>query len=153
MKRTDAATLALNLMREHDLVNWIFKFDGAVRRLGNTNFNNRTISLSGPVTDSASEAQVVNTIRHEVAHAIVGFDAGHGPVWQRQARALGCNAQRCTSTSELEMVKPPLALVCVTGDHVIRTAYRKSKVVNTHGCPRHKQENGKNGQLAFRPNN
>ena len=41
------------------------------------------------------EKDVVDTILHEIAHALVGLKAGHGPIWQRKAREIGCNGLRC----------------------------------------------------------
>jgi len=42
-----------------------------------------------------SEAQLDDTIRHEVAHVIVGPGHGHDWVWQDCARACGARPEKC----------------------------------------------------------
>lgn len=44
------------------------------------------------------EDQVINTILHEMAHAIAGPDAGHGAEWRRVALSIGCDAKRCVDS-------------------------------------------------------
>ncbi len=38
--------------------------------------------------------EVIDLILHEVAHAIAGHKAAHGPAWQAVCRRLGCNPSR-----------------------------------------------------------
>tara|TARA_R110000737_G_scaffold47134_8_gene67112 strand:+ start:630 stop:1136 length:507 start_codon:yes stop_codon:yes gene_type:complete len=59
--------------------------------------NTGLVKLSGPIfRDPANtESDLRNTIRHELAHIAVGRGHGHGPVWKRQAKALGCTGDRC----------------------------------------------------------
>ena len=42
-----------------------------------------------------SDEEFLNTILHEIAHAIAGFEAGHGLQWASVAASIGCNARRC----------------------------------------------------------
>lgn len=42
------------------------------------------------------EDQVRDTVRHEIAHALVGADAGHGPIWKAAARRVGCSPKAKT---------------------------------------------------------
>jgi len=94
---------------------WRFKFDRAVSRLGQTNFKYKTISLSRELTRLNDTARVRNTILHEIAHAMVGPKFGHGPVWQRQAKAIGCDAQRAADPRQMQTVKAPWVGVCPNG--------------------------------------
>lgn len=88
-----AETLATELMVEHGLIDsgWTLHFDGAESRLGVARHDKRHISLSRPHTLAGDEAQVRNTILHEIAHARVGAQHGHGPVWKAMARAVGAS--------------------------------------------------------------
>ena len=95
MTLEDAEQLALDLMRQHGLRRWKFTFDRAVCRFGCCNERKRTISLSAKLTELNDEEAVRDTILHEIAHALVGVRAGHGPKWQRQALAIGCAPIRC----------------------------------------------------------
>lgn len=45
--------------------------------------------------------QVIDTLRHEAAHAVAGLEAKHGPVWKATARRLGATPKACgTLTAE-----------------------------------------------------
>jgi len=68
-----ARILAVTLMQQHGLVGWTFKFDHARRRFGCCNFTRRTISLSRPLTFLNDDAEVRDTILHEIAHALAGL--------------------------------------------------------------------------------
>ena len=90
-----ALALAQNLMHQHRLAGWTFGFDRARRRFGCCNYSRQRITLSASLTLLNDESQVRDTILHEIAHALAGQTAGHGPAWQALARSLGCNALRC----------------------------------------------------------
>tara|TARA_R110000850_G_scaffold272752_3_gene408256 strand:+ start:5550 stop:6065 length:516 start_codon:yes stop_codon:yes gene_type:complete len=59
--------------------------------------NTGLVKLSGPIfrDEANSEDDLRNTIRHELAHIAVGRGHGHGPVWKRMAKHLGCTGDRC----------------------------------------------------------
>lgn len=108
MNKSDAQTLARSLMDQHGLSHVPFKFDNGKRRIGVTKFmTNRVtgtsavflISLSSYWTEAMSEDEVTDTILHEIAHALVGPSAGHGPVWKQAARRVGAKANRCATPS------------------------------------------------------
>jgi hypothetical protein len=40
-----------------------------------------------------SDEYILDTILHEVAHAIVGYEQKHGSTWQRVAREIGCSGE------------------------------------------------------------
>jgi len=90
-----ARELARELMDEHGLTGWRFEFDRAKRRAGVCRHHQQVIGLSGPITRLHPEAEVRDTILHEIAHALAGPRAGHGPAWVAVARRIGCSAERC----------------------------------------------------------
>ena len=53
----------------------------------------------------ATEAQAINTIRHEIAHIAVGPGHGHGPRWRSSARLIGCDAKRCHTMAAARRVR------------------------------------------------
>lgn len=86
----------------YDLFGWTFKWDRATKRMGQTNYTRRTLSLSLPLFSIPENiAQVADTILHEIAHIIAGFDAGHGPAWRHTAVMVGAKPQRCGSVAVL----------------------------------------------------
>jgi len=97
MKLEDAENLALTLMEDNRLVSWSFAFDNAKRRCGMCSFRTRTISLSRHFVAMNDEAEVRDTVLHEIAHALAGAAAGHGAHWQRAAMQLGARPERCAT--------------------------------------------------------
>src|SRR5262245_56808669 len=119
-----AELLALNLMAEHGLPHWVFAFDRAVCRFGSCNQRKRRITLSTQLTRLNTESEVRDTLLHEIAHALVGVRAGHGPKWRRTALAIGCNALRCYG-AEVRTPSHTFVGACPTCDYTIRRARRR----------------------------
>lgn len=77
---------------------WTFRWDRATRRAGSCNYRNKTITLSKPIyMIEPNRDHALNTVLHEVAHALTGPGAGHGPVWRARARQVGARPERCHS--------------------------------------------------------
>lgn len=104
MDLISARHLALTLMQRHGLDGWRFAFDHARRRFGSCQPRRKIITLSRALTFLNSEAQVRDTILHEIAHALTPGD-GHGRRWETQCVQLGIAPRRCYS--DAEVVSPP----------------------------------------------
>ena len=96
MNLTEAEQLARTFMDAHGLEDWSFGFDGAKRRLGQTNYTKRAITLSRHFVENGDWELVRTTMLHEIAHALVGPGEGHGPAWKEQARAFGIDPHATT---------------------------------------------------------
>ena len=83
------AEMARRLMDEHGLAGWTLAFVEAERRLGDCDFKGRVIRVSRSHALEGSEEQIRDTVLHEIAHAITGREAGHGPLWKATARRIG----------------------------------------------------------------
>jgi SprT protein len=96
MNRNEAELLANKLINQH-LSGTGFRFQWNKRRraAGICSYRRKTVELSLPITLLASVEDVTDTILHEIAHALAGASAGHGPEWVRIARSIGCNGNRC----------------------------------------------------------
>ncbi len=86
---TAIAAMARGLMDEHGLGDWSFAFLEAERRLGDCHFEDRVIRIGRAHALDASEAEVRDTVLHEIAHALAGPEARHGPAWKATARRIG----------------------------------------------------------------
>lgn len=93
------------LMTAHGVGSLAFEFDGGKRRIGATHYVRigrttlpKKITFSRHFAPLLSEAEIRDTILHEIAHALAGRDAGHGPVWQAAVRKIGGKAERCKAT-------------------------------------------------------
>lgn len=132
MKLSEAMNLAKDLMKHYELDDWKFEFDNAVRRFGCCKFNTKTISLSEKLTLSNDLKHVEDTIRHEIAHALAGAQAGHGHVWKRKAVELGCRPSPYCSR---EVVSVPRAFegTCPNGH---KTQSHKRNRLSCSKCDR-----------------
>lgn len=88
---------ALIVMGRLNISGWEVDFDNAKRRAGVCKYGPQVISFSRHFLANAPLDEIRNTVLHEIAHIIAGFDAHHGPEWVRVAKAIGCDGQRCTT--------------------------------------------------------
>lgn len=114
-----AKNKAVELMRLHKLDGWRFAYNNRKRAAGICSYRNRTIELSALLTQFADERDVLDTILHEIAHAMAGPSAGHGWEWQRIAKSIGCNGKRCfdeqTSTGLAYTMIAKYKAICPNG--------------------------------------
>ena len=68
---------------------WSFAFDHAKRRAGLCDYTSKRISVSRYLAARYDDDTNHQTLLHEVAHALAGAKAGHGPKWKAIARDLG----------------------------------------------------------------
>lgn len=99
-------------------------------------FNPLEISISEYYLESdvVTETDVNDTILHEMAHAIAGHEAMHGPKWKRVAKRLGCSAERCTNAF-LASKHYKYSLKCGKGCIVRRHRLKRGKI---YVCKSHK---------------
>jgi predicted SprT family Zn-dependent metalloprotease len=109
MDPRDAQRLAAQLMHDNGLsgrvgFGWMARASLTFGRytvrkvrddLGNLKVASETIQLSKALVQSNSEARVRETILHEIAHALAGIDAGHGPLWAGACLRLGIQPRQC----------------------------------------------------------
>ena len=82
------------LIKLHLDATWSFGFDHAKRRAGLCNFSARRITVSRYLALRYEDDEVHQILLHEVAHALAGPDAGHGPKWKSIAREIGYVGKR-----------------------------------------------------------
>ncbi len=96
---TQAKTLATQLMARHGLADWQFAFNSNKRRAGVCRYPARgrpgRIELSKHYVLRNAEHEVLDTILHEIAHAIVGHGHGHDDVWKAKCVEVGARPERC----------------------------------------------------------
>lgn len=132
MDRSAVAALARALMDAHGLGEWTFRFDRATRRAGSTRPCDRTLTLSGPLSDLYDEAQVRDVILHEIAHARVGTKHHHDAVWQAEARRLGARPSAHVS-ADAPRVSGPWVGTCPSG-HTIDRMRAPRRVLTCARC-------------------
>ncbi|PZU39785.1 MAG: sprT domain-containing protein [Microbacterium sp.] len=110
---------------------WTFGFDNAKRRAGLCDYTRRRITVSRYLSARYDDETNHQTLLHEVAHALAGPAAGHGPVWKKAARELGYTGGT-THHGETAVELAPWVGVCPAG-HV---AYRHRRPTRAASCVR-----------------
>jgi predicted SprT family Zn-dependent metalloprotease len=107
MNLSVAQTLAVTLMKKHRLLDkgWTFKYDNAVKRFGVCRYRSKTIGLSRKLVLLNDKEKVKDTILHEIAHAIAGFESGHGEIWKHVCIQIGAKPERCYDTDDTNVVE------------------------------------------------
>jgi predicted SprT family Zn-dependent metalloprotease len=132
MDLSDVRRLARELMDQHGLTGWQLVLDRAKQRAGVCRYDRRTIGLSGPLMRLYDEEQVRETVLHEIAHALVGPGAGHGPQWWAMAQRLGSTGERCIS-AEAPWVAGAWVGTCQAG-HAVAMHRRPRRVRSCTVC-------------------
>jgi predicted SprT family Zn-dependent metalloprotease len=118
---------AFAYLRKYGLIErgWSFRFDGAKRRLGLCDYDERVICVSREHAELNDFATVRDTILHEIAHAIIGPGKGHGKEWQAMARQIGAipTARKSPPVSP----QPKLLLWCIECRKVVGGLYRRTE--------------------------
>jgi hypothetical protein len=79
------ALIALHL----DPAVWTFAFDNARTRAGLCDYQRTRISVSRHLAGRYDDDEIHQVLLHEVAHAMAGSKAGHGPRWKATAAEIG----------------------------------------------------------------
>ncbi|MDQ2758682.1 MAG: SprT-like domain-containing protein [Actinomycetota bacterium] len=134
MDLRSAQLLARQLLDQHGLTRWRVELDSAVTRAGVCRYDERTIGLSAPLTRLHGDAEVRETILHEVAHALAGPRAKHGPRWRAIAHSIGSTGERCLDEAA-PRIEGPWIGICPTGHRLTRHR-RPTRVVTCGQCTR-----------------
>ncbi|AGK87556.1 SprT-like protein [Mycobacterium phage HINdeR] len=129
MPLADAREITERLMQEHGLKGWTFKFTNAKRTAGICIYRDKTIGLSRYLLAQRPYEESLNTITHEIAHALVGGMHGHDAAWQRKHRELGGDGKRCFEHTDLDA---PWIGTCGHGKQFAR--YRRPKTLVGWRC-------------------
>ncbi len=72
-------------------------------------------------------------MRHEIAHAIAGPDAGHGPVWKAVAVRLGATPRACESSPHVVVQPGDWQATCPGCERTVHL-YRQPRSLNGYRC-------------------
>jgi len=125
----DVRRMAQQLIALHLDDSWSFAFDHAKRRAGLCNYGEKRISVSRYLSARYDDETNRQTLLHEVAHALAGAAAGHGPLWRRTARGIGYTGGT-THHGEPANDLAPWVGVCPAG----HTAYRHRRITRATSC-------------------
>jgi predicted SprT family Zn-dependent metalloprotease len=97
----EAVTLARKLIDDHGLPGWDFKLNKTKRQLGVCKEPIKRIEMSEYYVLHNRREMIVDTILHEIAHALVGVNHGHDQVWKHMCLRLGCNPKSCDKAVQM----------------------------------------------------
>ena len=151
----ETEALANELLKHHKAnsglgENWHFGFDLAPSRAGACKYYERRIDLSVSFCLRASRAELIDTILHEIAHAIVGKAHNHDAAWTAKALEIGCTGER---THAVRHTSARWRGECGCGQSWFRQRLSR-KVANGARCPRCQGEirwQRHNGELDAAP--
>lgn len=128
-----AHTIARETMDNWGLGQWRYTLDNAVRRNGACFHGQKRISMSRKVLEAMTMEQFMNTLHHEIAHALVGPGHGHDAVWRDMHYTLGGNGRRCSQVDTSHIV-PKWLGTCPNGHTISR--HRLTKRAKNGSCPK-----------------
>jgi predicted SprT family Zn-dependent metalloprotease len=101
MEIAEAHDLAQRLIDFHGLTSrgWTFRFNRNKRRLGVCKQDDRRIELSEHYVHRNTREHVIDTILHEIAHALVGTQHGHDDIWKAMCLRIGASPASCSTTA------------------------------------------------------
>jgi predicted SprT family Zn-dependent metalloprotease len=101
MELLEAKDIAQRLIDFHGLTarGWAFRFNKNKRRLGVCKQDDRRIELSEHYVLRNDREHIIDTILHEIAHALVGTQHGHDDIWKAMCKRIGASPSSCSSTA------------------------------------------------------
>lgn len=128
MPRTPSEWLAYadSMLLDNGLQGWTAREFSGRSTVGQCDYSTRTINLSSAMLNNSPESYIIDTIIHEVSHALTPGD-GHGDEWRVKAIGLGGSGSKYASKDETGKLNPKWVLVCECGDefHLFRFTYRR----------------------------
>lgn len=87
--------LATNFLKYYGLaqIGWSVSMNDHDNHLGECDFDNKSLNFSRTLLSGVNNLQRIDTILHEIAHAVAGPAAEHGPGWKKIAKKLGAVPQ------------------------------------------------------------
>jgi predicted SprT family Zn-dependent metalloprotease len=103
MELAEAQHIANNLLHQHGLTErgWSFRFNRNKRRLGVCKQDDKRIELSQYYVERNDREHVIDTILHEIAHALVGTQHGHDDVWKSMCIRIGATPSSCSNSAKM----------------------------------------------------
>jgi predicted SprT family Zn-dependent metalloprotease len=125
--------IARQEMRANGLHGWTFGLSDAKRRLGVCKYRTKRIEIAAYYARHSPEESVLDTLRHEIAHAIAGPAARHGPKWKAVAIKLGATPESCETSGQAVVQPGDWQATCPACEKTVHL-YRQPRSVTGYRC-------------------
>jgi len=137
MTLTKALQITRKILKENNLKGWSATTNRRKRSFGVCNYTKRQIELSQYLTPLCTDDAIMDTIYHEIAHALTPGH-NHDRVWKRKAIELGGTGERTSGEWKYKdgevKIETKYTLVCpVCGYKAPRSRRPKNKL----SCGKH----------------
>lgn len=139
MQRNEATKFTRETLDAHNLSDWKIRLITDLTRpfLGKCVYDEKCIYLNAHHIDTHPTAEIINTIKHEIAHALCPMHQ-HDEVWAAKAREIGCDNTSCApyelDTRAIDAMRSGHILEVSFDEQTIRTPkYKVTKLVEK--CP------------------
>lgn len=133
MDLKELESIANRELSKHGLQGWTFALGAAKRCLGVCKYRTKRIEIAEYYALNSPPETVIDTLMHEIAHAIAGPKAGHGPVWKEIAMRLGASPQACDKT-QMAVLKPGDWQATCPACGKTYHRYKRPKTVSGYRC-------------------
>ena len=133
MDLKDLEAIASTELSKQGLQDWSFRLVDTKRRLGACKFRLKRIEIAEFYARNSPPNTVLDTLLHEIAHALAGPVARHGPAWKAIAIRLGAIPRACETTDEAFVKPGDWQMTCPACKKTIHR-YRKPKTLSGYRC-------------------
>lgn len=126
-------TIALQELRKNGLDGWTFGFSNAKRRLGACKYRQKRIEIAEFYARNSPDESVLDTLLHEIAHALAGPTAKHGPQWKAIAVRLGATPRSCETSGEVVVEPGDWRATCPSCEKTVHL-YRAPRSLTGYRC-------------------
>jgi predicted SprT family Zn-dependent metalloprotease len=133
MELKELEAIAAQELSKNGLHDWTFGLSNAKRRLGVCKFRSKRVEISGYYARNSPRESVLDTLLHEIAHAIAGPRAGHGPAWRVVAVRLGAVPQACDTTQQAVLEPGDWQATCPACGKTFHL-YRQPRSLGGYAC-------------------
>jgi len=113
MQLEDALDMAWKQLDRFGLTKagWSVALDERTRFLGHCSYEKKIITLSIYHLEQHGQLDVLDTILHEIAHALVGPGHDHDELWRAYARLCGARPQPCAACGAPRRSNTPSSVI------------------------------------------
>jgi len=152
MDKNKAIEIARQKLDENGLQDWKIKTETAYSRAGVCFHYEKEIRLSEQYIANTPDEEILDTILHEIAHAILPTGHGHDQVWKDTCIKIGARPERCIP-EEYKLEKKWVAICPTCGARFGRMKrIRRSDIRWCRKCHRKYPNDLSKSILKFQPN-